>query len=126
VQTTQKSIKELCRELRKAATTAENILWKELRNRNFVGLKFNRQFPIIYNNYGNRKLFFIADFYCHEENLIIEVDGKIHDLQKEYDANRDSILQELKIRVLRFRNDELEDTNTVLNKIKEFLTHPRK
>jgi very-short-patch-repair endonuclease len=125
VQTHQKSIKELCRELRKTTTEAENILLEQLRNRNFEGLKFNRQFPIIYNNYGTKKLFFIADFYCHEENLIIEVDGKIHDLQKEYDANRDRILQELKLSVLRFRNDELEDVNAVLNKIKLFITHPR-
>ena len=52
--------------------------------------------------------YFIADFYCAEKKLIIELDGKIHDEQKEYDENRDRILKEMKLKVIRFKNHELQ------------------
>lgn len=115
----QKTIQQLCRELRKDLTPSEKIVWEVLRNRKFENLKFTRQYPIIYNNYGERKLFFIADFYCHEKKLVIELDGKIHDFQKEYDANRDLILQELSLNVLRLKNEELENIETVFEKIRK-------
>ena len=60
-------------------TTAEKILWEHLRARRFHNLKFRRQ-QIIEE--------FIVDFYCHFLGLVIEVDGEIHNKQKEYDAYR--------------------------------------
>ena len=57
------------RENRKASTEAEKKLWKALRNRNLHGYKFRRQHPIFD---------FIADFYCHECKLIVELDGEYH------------------------------------------------
>lgn len=52
-------------------TEAEDILWKHLRNKKLNGLKFRRQHPLD---------IFIADFYCHEKKLVIELDGGIHDI----------------------------------------------
>lgn len=119
----QKTIQELCRELRKNQTPSEKTLWEAVRNRKFEGLKFTRQYPIIYNNIGTKKLFFIADFYCHEKKLVIEVDGKIHDFQKDYDNNRDKVLQELGLQVVRFKNEELNNLSGVLERIRN-VTHP--
>ena len=67
-----------CRENRKKQTKAESILWDELRNRNFLGFKLNRQFPVFHDILGN-ETFYILDFYCSEKQLAIEVDGKIHE-----------------------------------------------
>ena len=106
---------EYGRELRQSGTDAEKILWKELRNRKLNGLKFRRQHPIDK---------FIADFYCHEKKLIIELDGFIHDAKEniEYDANRTYMLNEIGIKVIRFRNEEvIKDTKVVIKKIKEYV-----
>jgi very-short-patch-repair endonuclease len=81
------------RELRRDMTPAEKILWQELRA-NKLGLHFRRQQVI---------LGYIVDFYCHKAELVIEVDGDIHDLQKEEDALRGNALKELGLRVIRFR-----------------------
>ena len=66
-------IHKFARELRRNLTEAEKILWQELRNRKLGGFKFRRQHPI------NK---FVADFYCHEVKLIVELDGSQHLLQK--------------------------------------------
>ncbi|MCC5914795.1 MAG: DUF559 domain-containing protein [Balneolaceae bacterium] len=55
----------------------------------------------------NPARFFIPDFYAHEFRLAIELDGKIHDLQKMYDQERDSILIQNQISVIRFKNEEV-------------------
>ena len=109
------------RQLRKNMTPEEKLLWKNLRNRKFFGLKFLRQHPIVYDTINNKPLFFVADFYCAEKKMIIEVDGKIHDFQKEYDNRRQEILENMGLRVLRFKNDELNDLAFVLKRIKEFV-----
>ncbi|RYG43548.1 MAG: endonuclease domain-containing protein [Chitinophagaceae bacterium] len=107
---------ENAKELRRASTAAEDLLWQELRNRKLAGLKFCRQHPL--NNY-------IADFYCSEKQLVIEVDGNIHNNPeiKEYDERRTKDLADMGIQVLRFTNDEVE-TNmpNVLQRIKDFIT----
>ncbi|MBS1576389.1 MAG: endonuclease domain-containing protein [Bacteroidetes bacterium] len=102
---------EYSRELRQVSTEAEKLLWSELRNRKLNGLKFRRQHPV--DKY-------VADFYCHEKRLVIELDGVVHDKKenKEYDQARTIELAGLKINVLRFRNDEVEnDIEKVLTKI---------
>ena len=91
-------------------TPAENALWQELRA-NKLGVHFRRQ-QIIAG--------FIVDFYCHKVALVIEVDGDIHDLQKEEDARREKVLNELGLRVIRFRNDEvLKNLPIVVGKIRD-------
>lgn len=114
------SIKELSRELRKNQTSSEAILWKFLRNRKLKGFKFLRQHPIVYGSI-NKNEFFIVDFYCAEKKLIIELDGKIHLKQKEYDKFRTDILEELKYKILRFKNEELNQIEKVLCQIKKYL-----
>ena len=113
----EKSIKELCRDLRKNQTETEELLWQNLRNRKLNGLKFLRQHPIVYDRFTKNIKFFIADFYCAEKNLVVELDGKIHDFQKEYDENRDMIIQSKGIKVLRFKNEEVQNMSLLLNKI---------
>jgi len=116
------SITELARSLRKNSTQAEKVLWAELRNRKLGGFKFNRQKPLFYSSkIANKRAFFIADFYCAEKGLLVELDGQIHDFQKEYDANRDSILAELGLCTLRFRNEDLNNIESVKKKILESL-----
>ena len=53
----------------------------------------------------------------------VEVDGDIHDLQKNEDARREKVLSEMGLRVVRFENDEiLRDLSTVVEKIKALVS----
>ena len=108
------------RELRKALTTAEKMLWTKLRNKQ-LGLKFRRQYPIIYFN-DTTRCCFIADFACLEKKLVIEVDGEIHNLQKEYDEMRSYIINQLGFTVIRFTNERIyTNIHNVLSEIKLYL-----
>jgi very-short-patch-repair endonuclease len=69
--------RKLAGDLRKNPIPAEKKLWIKLKNRQLLNLKFLRQHPIFYQ-YNNQKNFFIADFYCHEIRMVIELDGHIH------------------------------------------------
>jgi very-short-patch-repair endonuclease len=103
------------RENRQQATEAEKILWKHLRNRKLKGFKFRRQSPVAD---------FVADFFCVECNLVVEVDGKYHASieQGQYDQGRTYELSELKIRVVRFTNDEVcKNIRLVLKEIAKHL-----
>ena len=114
-----KSITELARELRNNPTPAERKLWRILRRRQLLNLKFLRQKHIIYLQTKDTAFFFIADFYCAEKKLVIEVDGKYHTsrTQETYDHNRDLVIQQFGLSTLRIRNDELEDLEQVKEKI---------
>jgi len=92
------------RELRKNQTEAEELLWSKLRNRGFLGKKFLRQHPLCFTIEGGKR-FFIADFYCREKRLVIEIDGKIHLKQKEYDRYREMIIQCLGLLMIRVTNE---------------------
>jgi len=110
--------KVICRELRKNSTPAENILWQAIRNRKLDGKKFLRQHPIFYEITG-KESFFVSDFYCHEEKLIIELDGPYHKYRLKEDELRTEILNYLGLGVMRFRNDEvIKDLKSVLKEIK--------
>jgi type I restriction enzyme R subunit len=97
------------RELRQRQTDAEDIAWELLRDRQFLGLKFRRQHQI-----GE----YIADFYCHEKLLVVEIDGSIHEKEevRKKDQKRDSYFQAIGLKVIRFSNE------TVLNNPEKFLT----
>ena len=102
-------MKQRARELRQKQTDAEQLLWRQLRNRQMAGHKFRRQETI-----GP----YIVDFVCLDAKLIIEIDGGQHGEQMEYDIKRSAYLKQRGYRVLRFWNDEvLKDTNTVLERI---------
>jgi len=115
-----KSITQLCRELRQRATPAERKLWLYLRDRQLDGVKFYRQKPIVYEESLKKKYFYIADFYSRQKRLVVELDGPIHELKKEYDENRDIVINNLGLRVLRIKNDELDEVEAVLEKIRKY------
>ena len=117
------NITELCRLLRKNETPSEKRFWTVLRGRQFAYFKFRRQHPFIYKNVQGVNSFFIADFYCAKANLIIELDGKVHQFQKDYDQYRDSVLAQLGLTTIRITNEELDDElQVVLDKIFMLLT----
>ena len=117
----KKIIKERCRNLRKRQTKAETIFWEKVRNRKFYGIKFLRQHPIVFN-YGKKNNYFIADFYCNKHKLIIEIDGSIHNIQKEYDKMRTTVLNEMGIKVIRFKNEEItQNIEKTLQTLKSYL-----
>ena len=98
--------RDVARGLRSKPTAEESLLWKALRNRKLFGRKFLRQHQIL-AEFGDKETFFVADFYCAEEKLIVEVDGEIHDAQACQDAMRDEVLRNLGYRVLRIRNEDV-------------------
>ena len=102
--------KIFARELRREATPEEKKVWGVLRNRNFLNLKFRRQHVIE----G-----FVVDFYCYELCLAIEIDGTIHEKQKEYDILRQGLIEEKDIKFIRVTNEEInKDIGILLTKIK--------
>lgn len=102
-------VRQRAKELRWPQTPAEAALWERLQNKQLYGLKFRRQHPLHH---------FILDFYCHAHQLVIEVDGGIHQHQQEYDAARTEWLTQRGFTVIRFRNEDvLHDIETVLQKI---------
>jgi very-short-patch-repair endonuclease len=90
--------RERAKELRRRTTPAEDRLWQALRRKQLDGLHFRRQ-QVIEG--------FIADFYCHAAQLVVEVDGPIHAKQQAYDAARDDVLRRCGLHVLRLTNDEV-------------------
>jgi len=90
--------------LRGHMTEAELLLWEILKNKGMQNYRFKAQHPID---------IFIADFYCHELKLVIEVDGGIHELndQKEYDIGREAELKEWGIKVIRLPTKKLLRTS---------------
>ena len=92
---------ELARQFRKNPTESEDAVWQMLRNRQIRNLKWRRQQVID----G-----FIADFYCAELNVVLEIDGSIHDEEdvKEYDAYRTSVFESKGIRTFRLRNEDCD------------------
>ena len=114
--------KVVCRDLRKNSTMAEKIFWEAVRNKRFNDKKFYRQYPLFYDITG-RESFFVADFYCHDEKLVVELDGKIHQYKLREDIKRTEILNSLGVKVLRFNNDEVTNNlNAVLSKVKNYFS----
>ena len=114
------NIVEISKKLRIEQTESEKVLWDYLRNRKLEGRKFLRQHPLKFKSEGKIR-FFIADFYCAEKKLAIELDGRVHENQKEYDQLRTEMMNDSKIKVVHFKNDELQNIEKVLDTIKRFL-----
>ena len=112
--TYNKKLKPLARKLRNNSTPGEIRLWTEvLRARKFYGYQFNRQFPIDQ---------FIVDFVCRKLKLIVELDGRYHDYQKQKDQRRDAKLQSLGYRVLRIPEYEVKtNLDNVLRTLESYL-----
>ena len=102
--------KQIRSQLRTNMPKPEEILWQRIRRKQ-LGVKFRRQHGI-----GR----YIVDFYCPELNLVIEIDGDSHfsDEGKEKDTIRDSFMETLGIKVLRFTNEEvMKQTESVLERL---------
>ena len=92
-------VKAIRDELKREMTPAEIILWEYLRNKK-MGVKFRRQHVIgVY----------IPDFVSLPIKLIIEVDGKIHLKRLKEDKERTQNLEILGYKVIRFKNEEIEN-----------------
>lgn len=94
-------MKERGRNLRNDMTPAEIILWEELRGKKLAGLKFRRQQPI--HKY-------IADFYCADKKLVIELDGVSHNFSIicENDVRKEKLLVDLGFTVIRFTDEDVK------------------
>jgi len=107
---------ELAKQLRKAMTPEEIMLWLALRRSAVANLHFRRQQVIA----G-----FIADFYCAAARLVVEIDGASHLTRKEYDSRRDNVFSELGIRTLRLTSESVtRDLRGVLRLIEKEATQP--
>jgi very-short-patch-repair endonuclease len=84
--------------LRADQSIPEKVLWSRLRNRQLAGFKFRRQHQL-----GP----FVADFFCAEIGLVIELDSTYHNDRREQDAARDSWMQGHSLTVLRITAGEL-------------------
>ena len=96
----QKEQTLLRKTLRNNATAPEAIHWLRLKGRQVEGLKFRRQYGV-----GP----YVIDFYCPELKLGIELDGEVHNTYEagEYDKMRTRFLNENRITVLRYKNEEV-------------------
>jgi very-short-patch-repair endonuclease/dTDP-glucose pyrophosphorylase len=111
-----KLIFQRAEELRKFCTWEEERMWDYLSG-NKLGVKFRRQHPL---------LFYVADFYCHELKLVIEIDGSIHNKEdvKINDKLRQREIEDLGIKVIRFTNLQVKNKIEIIleeirNKIEE-------
>jgi very-short-patch-repair endonuclease len=107
--TYNKKLTNFARANRRSGNLSEALLWNELKQSK-LGFRFTKQKPI-----GN----YIADFYCAEKNLVIEVDGGTHDEKFEYDTARDEYMKSIGIHILRISDiDVKQDMSNVLVWIK--------
>jgi len=90
---------QIAERLRRDMTVTEKIIWERVC-KNQLGVRIRRQHPVWK---------FIADFYCHDLKLIIEIDGEIHlsSERRDYDISRDVILKEFRIEIIRFTTEEV-------------------
>ncbi len=97
------------RQLRRASTKPEQLVWAVVRNRRLEGLKFRRQQSIDP---------FIVDFVCQDLKLIIEIDGGYHDDIFDADRNRQQYLEAEGYRVVRFANEDVLEDVAIAREVK--------
>lgn len=107
------SLKSRAKTLRKAGNFSEVVFWKEVRNKSFWNIDFDRQRII-----GN----YIVDFYVKALGLVVEIDGEIHNFQEEYDEKREMYLKNLGLKVFRISTTKmLFDTENVMKELEQFI-----
>ena len=94
------NLKHNARILRNNLTPQEQKIWNLLKNRQFHGFRFLRQYVI-----GQ----YIVDFICRSEKIIIEIDGGQHNENIDYDVRRTKYLEMLGYKVIRFWNNEIDN-----------------
>jgi very-short-patch-repair endonuclease len=107
------SLKDRAKALRKAGNFSEVVFWKEVRNKSFWNIDFDRQRII-----GN----YIVDFYIKTLGLVIEIDGEIHNFQEDYDEKRDLFLKNLGLRIFRISTTKMKyDTENVMKELEQYI-----
>jgi len=107
------SLKDRAKALRKAGNFSEVVFWKEVRNKSFWNIDFDRQRII-----GN----YIVDFYVKTLGLVIEIDGEIHNFQEDYDEKRELFLKNLSLRIFRISTTKMKyDTENVMKDLEQFI-----
>ena len=94
-------LKDRAKSLRKAGNLSEIIFWNEVKNGKFIGFDFDRQKIV-----GN----YIVDFYCSNNNVVIEIDGSSHNSKQDYDAKRDAYLLGLGLKVIHIQDKEVSQS----------------
>ncbi len=89
------ALKQRAREMRNNSTKGEIKFWCELLRKKQTGYKFYRQKIINH---------FIVDFYCAKLKIVIEIDGTSHEGKEEYDKRRESVLESLELKVIRYND----------------------
>src|SRR5260370_5655216 len=98
------------KQLRREMTPAERAFWMVLRRNAVDGYHFRRQ-QVIEG--------YIVDFYCDAAKLAIELDGSVHEEQWKYDESRDQAISRLGVRILRFSNEAMRESEAVIEGIRE-------
>ena len=109
------ALKKKARQLRNNSTLSEVKLWAYLKGKQMHGVDFHRQRPVDQ---------FIVDFFCNDLYLVIELDGYTHRLERTAakDQKKESRLQQLGIRILRFEDEEIyHDIDNVLRAIETII-----
>lgn len=104
-------LKEYAKTLRKAGNLAEVLFWKEVQRGKFLGLDFDRQKII-----GN----YIADFYCANAQVVIEIDGSSHNGKEDYDLARDQYMEGLGLTIIRISDKRVKKE---MKAVLQFLKH---
>ena len=99
----------------------EKIIWEILKNGKFRALNFKRQHPIIYHINDHEPAYFIADFYCADIKLVIELERSHQDSRREHGQFLDQILKDMNIRVLRIETGKLSDIHWMLKQIERYI-----
>jgi very-short-patch-repair endonuclease len=111
-----KKLQPLAKELRKGLTKSEACLWKyALKAKQLKGYQFRRQRPILQ---------YIADFFCKELMLIIELDGITHDDEVALvkDNRREERLAKAGFKIVRFTDEEvLNNMDGVLSELERII-----
>ncbi len=108
-----KELLSRARSLRKGYVLSEVIFWKQVRNKEFYQIDFDRQRII-----GN----YIVDFYVKSLGIVIEIDGSSHNDKEEYDEKRQSFLESLNLKVYRISDFRVKnDLANVMNELKDYI-----
>lgn len=108
-----KDLQSRARSLRKAGVLSEVIFWKQVRNKSFHALDFDRQRII-----GN----YIVDFYIKHLGVVVEIDGSSHDFKEEYDEKREIFLESLDLKIFKISDFRIKyDLVNVMRELEDFI-----
>lgn len=108
-------LKRLTREKRKLGILSEVLFWKQVRNRTFHQIDFDRQRII-----GN----YIVDFYVKTLGLVVEIDGLSHDFKQEYDLERTKYLESMGLKVYKISDWNVKHhLSAIMKDLEGFIIH---